>query len=124
MPESLARSVRGFPGYRAPSVFADQMVIPVRVARGDTAAHLAGNPQHSVFNGHSTEGLAGLRACYGPLLLWGLTAAFYAFHTLAHAAFALTETVDSIRASEQMKGLRRLATIKQRLRHSTPPSPR
>lgn len=68
------------------------------------------------FRGHSTGGLAGLRACYGPLLLWGLTAALYAFHTLARAASGLTETVDSIRASERMKGLRRLAIIKQRLR--------
>jgi len=70
------------------------------------------------FRGDATGALAGLRSSYEPLLLWGLTAAAYAFHTVARATIGLTEEVSKIRTAERMRELRQLAMIKERLRHS------
>jgi len=60
----------------------------------------------------------GIRSCFGPLLLWALTAATYAFHSLAAANARLTEKVGGILEAERARALRQLAAIKTRLRAS------
>ena len=59
--------------------------------------------------------LEGVRFCFGPLLLWALTAAAYAFHSMAQAHAGMTQRVGDILSADKARALRELTTIKARL---------
>ena len=59
---------------------------------------------------------AGLAACFSPLLFWSLAAAAYAFHSLATAHARLVDQLGNRLVWDRMRGLKQLATIKERLR--------
>jgi hypothetical protein len=72
----------------------------------------------TVLGGRSAGALARARSCFGPLLFWALTAAAYAFHSLAQAHVRMTRKVEGVLSAERQRALRQLAHIKARLREA------
>ncbi len=56
-----------------------------------------------------------IRAAFGPLLLWSLTAAAYAFYSLATANSRLTRKVVDILAADRARAMKQIKMIKSRL---------
>lgn len=65
-----------------------------------------------------TGPLAELRASFGPLLLWALTAAAYAFFLLATINARMTRKVADVVAADRARAVRQLQTIRARLEWS------
>jgi hypothetical protein len=60
-----------------------------------------------------------VRSCFGPLLLWALTAVVHAFHLMARANAGIAQRADGILAAEQAKARQQLARIRARLSAQT-----
>ncbi len=63
--------------------------------------------------------MAGVRSCFGPLLLWALTAMAYAFHLLSQSTAGMTEKSECVFAADKVRALHQLAKIRRRLRASS-----
>jgi len=59
--------------------------------------------------------LADVRSCFVPLLFWALTAASYAFHSLAEANARMSRKTCEVLAADHARAMRRLSAIKERL---------
>ncbi|MGD2175638.1 MAG: hypothetical protein PVJ27_09560 [Candidatus Brocadiaceae bacterium] len=70
--------------------------------------------------GPSEGKLGAVYSSLGPLLLWSLTAAAYAFHLLARAHARLTTKVRGVLAADRAEARRRLRAIKARLHRAGP----
>jgi hypothetical protein len=63
----------------------------------------------------SLGNLQSIHAVLGPLLLWSLTAAAYAFHALMRAYDRVSRRLDTLAARDHVRAERRISRVRQRL---------
>jgi hypothetical protein len=71
------------------------------------------------FRNGSVGQLASIRLSFGPLLLWSLAVAAYAFQSLSRTNSRLTRKVTDILDADQARARRQLQMIRARLRDSS-----
>jgi len=67
---------------------------------------------------HSLGQLRSIHAVFGPLLLWALIAAAYAFHGVVRAYVGLAGRLDRIVARDRTRAQRLISRIRERLASS------